>query len=516
MTGQKPPGQQDGWDSGGCPAGGLGRRSFLQGIAATGLAATVAADRSSPAGGKQEALAGEPHETEAFSRHPHLVQAPALPGAQPISDNDRVYTADQDSNTVTVISPKTNTVLGTIALGNVRLDTNADVLGPMYDGQIDVHGLGFSRDGRHLDVIDPTTNAVHVIDTATNAVEHTIYLNRAPHEGFFAPDGNTVWVAERGVDTVAVIDWRHDRVIDRIVSEDGPSKVVFSPDGRLAYVNHLRAEAFDVIDVATRKIIHRVTIPSVAGGSSDEGISPDGKEIWLGMPLNGYTTAVVNAHTYQVEAVLNTGPRTNHPNFVTVDGVNYALMTIGDLGQTLVFRRSATGGPPTLVKRIHNHGHGPHGIWPSPDNTRVYVALQYSDGVDVIDTKSMEVIDTMRIGQSPMALVYVARSSPGSTTANLGRQGLGMRIEYWPIEVQGAPGTGDAQIRALPGIDEVIIDVRGLPANQRFTAYLTHGPQTTALLSATTDNMGNMEETVAFLHVFANHYDKVIVRPGMP
>jgi len=191
-------------------------------------------------------------------------------------------------------------------------------------------------------------------------------------------------------------------------------------------------------------------------------------------------------------------------------------VTVGDLDQTLVFRRSATGGPPTLVKRIHNHGHGPHGIWPSPDNTRVYVALQYSDALDVIDTRSMKVIHTMRIGQSPMALVYVARSSPGSTTANLGRQGLGIRIEYWPIEVQGVPGTGNAQIRALPGIDEVTIDVRGLPASQRFTVYLGRGRETTALMSATTNNMGNVEEAVAFLHVFANHYHKVIVRPGAP
>jgi YVTN family beta-propeller protein len=504
-VGQTSPAQQDRREDEGYSAGGFGRRSFLQGAAATGfgLAGILPARGSLP-------------QTRAFRPPPsHPVQAPALPGAQPISANDRVYTADQDSNTVTVINPKTNTVLGTIALGNPRLDTDADVLGAMYDGQIDVHGLGFSRDGRYLDVIDVTSNAVHVIDTATNAVVHTIYLNRAPHEGFFSADGNELWVAERGVDTVAVIDWRHDRVIDRIVSEDGPSKVVFSPDGRLAYVNHLRAESFDVIDVARRKIIHRVTIPNVAGGSSDEGISPDGREIWLGMPNNGYTTAVVNLHTYHVEAVLNTGPRTNHPNFVTVDGVNYAYMTVGDLDQTLVFRRSATGGPPTLVKRIHNHGHGPHGIWPSPDNTRAYVALQYSDGLDVIDTRSMKVIDTLRIGQSPMALVYVARSSPGSTT-NLGRQGLGMRIEYWPIGVQGMPGTGNAQIRALPGIDEVTIDVRGLPASQRFTVYLARGRETTALMSATTNNMGNMEEAVAFLHVFANHYDKVIVRPGAP
>ena len=57
-----------------------------------------------------------------------VTQAPALPGAAPISANDRVYTADQDSNTVTVINPQTNTVLGTIALGKPRMDTDADVL----------------------------------------------------------------------------------------------------------------------------------------------------------------------------------------------------------------------------------------------------------------------------------------------------------------------------------------------------------------------------------------------------
>src|ERR1700704_1030695 len=117
---------------------------------------------------------------------PAVKQAPALPGAQPISANDRVYTADQDSNTVSVINPKTDTVLGTIPLGKPRLDTGADVLGAMYDGQIDVHGLGFSPDGRYLDVIDVTTNAAHIIDTASNKVVSTIYLGRAPHEGFFS------------------------------------------------------------------------------------------------------------------------------------------------------------------------------------------------------------------------------------------------------------------------------------------------------------------------------------------
>ena len=315
----------------------------------------------------------------------------------------------------------------------------------------------------------------------------------------------------RGLNYVAVIDWRSGKVVDKIYTEPGPSKVVFSPDGRLAYVNHLRALVLDVINVATRKVIDRVPIPAAAGGSSDEAISPDGKEVWLGMPTNGRTVAVVNIKTHRVEALLNTGPRTNHPNFVTVDGVDYAYLTVGDLNQTLVYRRSANGGPPVLVKRIHDHGYGPHGIWPSPDNTRIYVALQYSDEVDVINTASMEVIKTLHVGQSPMALVYVARSGPGSTTG-LSHQGLGMRNEYLAATLQGATGQATVQVRALPGLDEVVLVGWGLPASTPFTLYAVRGNSATPLMSATTSAGGGIPEASAFVDIFANHYSGFILR----
>jgi YVTN family beta-propeller protein len=492
-------------------SGSFRRRGRTRPAAVIAVAATACLAAGSPASGPGPRAPGAPH--------PGLTEPPALPGAQPISGNDRVYTADQDSNTVTVIDPKTDTVLGTIPFGAVRLDTNADVLGAMYNGQIDVHGLGFSRDGRYVDVMDVTTNAVHVIDTATNKVIRTIYVGRAPHEGFFSPDGRTIWVAVRGQDYVAVIDWKSGKVVHKIYTEPGPSKVVFSPDGRLAYVNHLRALVLDVIDVATRKVIDRVPIPAAAGGSSDEAISPDGREVWLGMPTNGKSVAVVNTTTHRVEAVFNSGPRTNHPNFVTVGGVNYAYLTVGNLNETLVYRRSGTGRPPVLVRRIHDHGYGPHGIWPSPDNTRVYVALQYSDGVDVIDTKTMKVIKTLHVGQSPMALVYVARSSPGST-AGLSHQGLGMRNEYLPATVQGATGKATVQVRALPGLDEVVLVGWDLPANTSFTLYAARGNSTmalgnstsTALMSTTTSAGGEIGEAFAFADIFANNYNQFILR----
>jgi len=90
-----------------------------------------------------------------LTRPPGPVQAPALPGAPPINGTDRVYTADQTSNTVTVINPNTRTVLGTIALGDQRL---GGVLGPQYLRDVGVHGLGFSRDT--IDVVRVSSRKV--------------------------------------------------------------------------------------------------------------------------------------------------------------------------------------------------------------------------------------------------------------------------------------------------------------------------------------------------------------------
>ena len=121
-----------------------------------------------------------------------LVAFPAtaqqVPNAQPdraVSAQDRFYTSDQFSNTVSVIDPSTNTLLGVIKLG----DPTPANLSPLYRGQLLVHGMGFSPDRRTLAVVSIGSNSVSFIDTATNAVKHTAYVGRSPHEAFFRPDG---------------------------------------------------------------------------------------------------------------------------------------------------------------------------------------------------------------------------------------------------------------------------------------------------------------------------------------
>src|SRR5690349_3651589 len=143
----------------------------------------------------------------------------------PISHHDRVYSAEQFSNTVSVIDPVDNTLVGAIHLG----DPLPASFSPLYKGQLLVHGMGFSPDRHTLAVVAIGSNAVTFIDTATNAVKHTTYVGRSPHEAFFTPDGKEVWVSVRGEDYVSVLDAVTFQEKARIKTPNGPGMQIFSP-----------------------------------------------------------------------------------------------------------------------------------------------------------------------------------------------------------------------------------------------------------------------------------------------
>ena len=78
-------------------------------------------------------------------------QAPGAAGDAdvPVSHHDRVYAAEQFSNTVSVTDPADNKLLGVIRLG----DPSPTNFSPLYKGQVLVHGMGFSPDHKTLAVV---------------------------------------------------------------------------------------------------------------------------------------------------------------------------------------------------------------------------------------------------------------------------------------------------------------------------------------------------------------------------
>src|ERR1700751_5830739 len=204
-------------------------------------------------------------------------QAPAAASAPdiPISHHDRFYTSDQFSNTVSVIDPADNKLVGVIRLGE-PVPAN---FSPLYKGQLLVHGMGFSPDHRTLDVVSIGSNSVAFIDSATNAVKHITYVGRSPHEAFFTPDGKEVWVTVRGENYVSVLDGTTYQEKTRITTPNGPGMQIFSPDGMYGYVCSSFTPETDIVSVADHTSSARCSrrarfFPNIAA-------TPDGTQVWF-------------------------------------------------------------------------------------------------------------------------------------------------------------------------------------------------------------------------------------------
>jgi len=343
-------------------------------------------------------------------------QVPGAAGAPDIaaSHRDRVYAAEQFSNTVSVTDPVDGRLLGEIRLGE---PTPAN-FSPLYRGQVLVHGLGFSPDHRTLAVVSVGSNSVSFIDTATNAVRHTTYLGRSPHEAFYTPDGREVWVTVRGEDYVAVLDAASFEEKARIATPAGPGMQIFSPDGRYGYVCSSFTPETVVVEVATHRIAGRVKqasafCPNIAA-------TPDGRQVWLTLKDVGRTMVFDARPPFDVIRTLDTGPLTNHVNFAHTPAGTFAYVTVGGLDAVKVFRTDDF----SLVATIPV-GALPHGVWPAADGRRVWVGLENADALVAIDTASNTVAATVAIGQAPQAVAYVPGAVPeGPGTANLQPPGL--------------------------------------------------------------------------------------------
>jgi YVTN family beta-propeller protein len=338
-------------------------------------------------------------------------QAPGAASAPdiPVSHRDRVYAAEQFSNTVSVTDPADNKLLGVIRLGE-PLPTN---LSPLYKGQLLVHGMGFSPDHRTIAVVSIGSNSVTFIDTATNSVKHITYVGRSPHEAFFTPDGKEVWITVRGENYVSVLDGTTYAEKTRITTPNGPGMQIFSPDGKYGYVCSSFNPETVVVSVADHQVVGKVQqaspfCPNIAA-------TPDGSQVWFTLKDTGKVQVFDAKLPFSLRKTIDTGPITNHVNFVRNARGMFAYVTVGGLNEVQVYRTDDFSKVATIPV-----GKLPHGIWPSGDGSRVYVGLENDDKLTAIDTLTDKVVATVPIGQGAQAVVYVPEAVP----EGVGTEGL--------------------------------------------------------------------------------------------
>ena len=404
----------------------------------------------------------------------------------PISHRDRVYAAEQFSNTVSVTDPADNKLLGVIRLG----DPQPGNFSPLYRGQLLVHGLGFSPDGKMLVVVSIGTNSATFIETATNAVKHITYVGRAPHEAFFTPDGKEVWVTVRGEDYVSVLDGQTYEEKTRIKVPPGPGMQIFSPDGKYGYVCSSFTPQTVVVSVADHQIVGRLKqdspfCPNIA-------VTPDGGQVWFTLKDVGKTMVFDGRPPFTLLKTLETGPITNHVNITTNASGMFAYVTVGGLNQVQVFRTSDFSKVATIpVGRL------PHGVWPSGDGSRVYVGLENADALIAINTLTNKVVATVPIGQAPQALVFVPNAVPtGGGTQGLQPLGIAGQSAHLSLvafkdgKATGATETAPTSVTLFDqGLVQVLqASVTGLQSSQPYVLAL----------SSTQSGDGTLEPVSAF------------------
>jgi YVTN family beta-propeller protein len=213
-----------------------------------------------------------PVQTAQAGQAPGAASAPNIP----ISGRDRVYLSDQTSNTVSVVNPEANSLLGVIRLG----EPTPGNLSPLYTGQLLVRG----------------ENYVQVLDGQT-------YVPKL-----------------------------------RIIVPNGPGMTIFSPDGKYGYVCSSFSPETVVVDVHSHRIVGRV--PQASPFCPDIAATPDGQQVWFTLKDIGRTEVFDARPPFNKIALLDTGPITNHVNIVRNARGQFAYVTVGGLSEVKVFTTS--------------------------------------------------------------------------------------------------------------------------------------------------------------------------------
>ena len=169
-------------------------------------------------------------------------------------DGRRVYTANRESGTVSVIDLKQGTKLRDARAGKWP------------------EGIALSRDGRQLWVADLDNARVLVFDPMTMRQIAVLKTGQLPIRIAADPNGRHMYTSDTGDGSISEFDVRSHRLLRRLpVSGDGDAQQVtlaFSTDGKRLYVAETARNTAAEVDLASGKVLRRLH-----GGDGGDGLA---------------------------------------------------------------------------------------------------------------------------------------------------------------------------------------------------------------------------------------------------
>ncbi|MFI1763231.1 YncE family protein [Streptomyces sp. NPDC020800] len=369
-------------------------------LLAAGAALTVLTLLSACSGGAQH------HEDEALGSKAPLPprvktqQANVLPGMPPVQDPADLYAADRpgklspvvkdfpsrvyvpntNSDTVTVIDPRTYRIIETIPVGR-----QPQHVVPSWD----LKTLWVNNDlGNSLTPIDPRTGKagkpVPVHD---------------PYNLYFTPDGKYAVVMASKDRRLVFRDAHTMKVVKSLpVSCSGVNHADFSADGRYFIVSCEFSGELLKVDTARMEVIGQQKLPFHGAMPQDVKISPDGKLYYIAdMMANGLW--ILNGETFAEPTFLATG-KGAHGLYISRDS---RVMYISNRGEGTISLFDFNENRLTGKWRLPGGG-SPDMGGVSADGKVLWLSGRYNSEVYAIDTRTGDQLARIRVGSGPHGL----------------------------------------------------------------------------------------------------------------
>ncbi|MFI5685056.1 hypothetical protein [Streptomyces sp. NPDC051636] len=345
---------------------------------------------------KDEALVSKPPVPPRVKK----ARVDGLPGMPPVLDPSDVYAADRpnrlspvvkdfpsrvyvpntDSDTVSVIDPKTYEVIDTIPVGRQ----------PQH--------VVPSWDLKTLWVNDDKGNTLTPIDPRTGKAGRQVDVHD-PYNLYFTPHGRYA-VVMASLDRELVFRDAHTmKTVKTVpVSCAGVNHADFSLDGRYFIVSCEFSGELLKVDTEQMKVIDQQKLPLDGAMPQDVKVSPDGRRFYVAdMMANGLW--ILNGDTFDRPRFLYTGAGA-HGLYISRDSREMYISNRGE-GSISVFDFSQRG----LTKKWHlPDGGSPDMGGVSADGKVLWLSGRYDSEVYAIDTRTGAQLARIPVGSGPHGL----------------------------------------------------------------------------------------------------------------
>jgi serine/threonine-protein kinase len=307
---------------------------------------------------------------------PTPVIAPSPPpGGGAVATGVRVYVANRNDGSISVVDGGSRTVMATVVVG----------AGPL--------GLAVAPDGSRVFVADRAGNRLQVLDTRRQQVVASVSTGSGPYGVAVHPLISQVYVTNRFSGSVAVVDASRNAVTASVPVGRSPAGAAVSPDGRRVYVANFENDSVSVIDTDSHLEVATVRVGS---GPESVAITPDGTRVYVANFRSDSLSVVDAVHNRLVGTIpVGAGP---YGLAISPDGARL-YVTDFDADAVSVIATASQAVIASVPVR-----HWPRGITAAPDGSGVYVANRGGDCVQVIDPATNAVVATIPVGASPYGI----------------------------------------------------------------------------------------------------------------